>query len=132
VKNRERLRELLESALREHDPAWWERKLTDSDVPVSRLQNAREVLNDVQAEPLSLFQKVEGPAGRPVSAPRIPMRISGLPSPKATFRPPRLGEHTREVLLSVGFTVSQLEKLGRIGVIAQYSKKERLGRKRSE
>ncbi|MDA4125940.1 MAG: CoA transferase [Thaumarchaeota archaeon] len=131
VKNRERLHGLLESALRGHDAAWWESKLTDSDVPVSLLQNARDVLNDVQAEPLSLFQKVEGPAGRLLSVPRIPMRFSGIPSPNATSRPPRLGQHTREVLLSVGFTGSQLEKLERIGVIAQYSKKERLGRKRS-
>jgi crotonobetainyl-CoA:carnitine CoA-transferase CaiB-like acyl-CoA transferase len=120
VKNRERLGGLIEPKLREHESAWWEKKLTDADVPVSRLQNAQEVLNDVQMEPLSLFQKVEGPEGRPLSAPRIPIRISGINAPNANFRPPRLGQHTWEVLLSVGFTSNQLKKLEDIGVIARH------------
>lgn len=118
VANREHLRHLLNSVLGRKDAGSWERILTKAGVPAARLQNAKEVLEDMQAEALAVFQAIEGPDGRSLKVPRLPLQLSEF-APGKGRRAPHLGEHTREILSSVGFTGRQIARFERDGVVRQ-------------
>ena len=123
VANRDQLNRMLDSILGKKDAESWERILTKAGVPSARLQNAPEVLDDVQAESLSLFQTTEGPEGRLLKVPRLPLRFSKSVTGGAP-RAPHLGEHTREVMTSIGFTGSEIAQFEHEGVVSQFKRIE--------
>ena len=119
VTNRDLLRSQLNSILRTKGARYWERTLTRAEVPASRLQNVREVLADAQAGPLSLFRSLSGPRNRRLKVPKLPLELSDFPAKAGVWRVPRLGEHTREILSSVGLTGREIAKLELDRVVLQ-------------
>ena len=67
----------------------------------------RELLQD--------FAEVPG-VGRPISVTRAGFKLSNA-NPVAASPPPRLGEHTDEVLLSVGYSTAEIAGLRKTGAI---------------
>ncbi|KAJ9448425.1 E-cinnamoyl-CoA:R-phenyllactate CoA transferase [Diplonema papillatum] len=79
---------------------YWEPRLKENGVWYQRAVGLGEVLADPQAHAVGAYAKVEG-----VSFPLIacPVQISGE-SHMPTLRPPVCGEHTVEVLASLGYS----------------------------
>jgi crotonobetainyl-CoA:carnitine CoA-transferase CaiB-like acyl-CoA transferase len=71
-----------------------------------------EALDNPQVKHRELLQSFDNVPGvdRPIRVTRAGFKLSGAnsstPSP-----PPRLGEHTEEVLLSVGYTAAEIARL---------------------
>lgn len=117
VPRRHELHEILERATMRHTAEVLMDLLRKAGVPASMINSIGQVFADEQANALGMF---------PAAAPdfRIPgMKFVDIPvsidGEKAAIRrmPPRLGEHTEEVLRGTGYTPAEIESLRAEGVI---------------
>ena len=76
-----------------------------------------EVADDPQAEAIGLFPTIEHPDLGAYRTVRIPARFGGADvGPKGPS--PRLGEHTRSVLIGIGFTDAEITQMVEVGAVS--------------
>jgi crotonobetainyl-CoA:carnitine CoA-transferase CaiB-like acyl-CoA transferase len=111
-RHRAALTQEIETALRSKPAAEWEPILIGIGIPAGRVVTVPEALDNPQVKHRELLQSFDNVPGvdRPIRVTRAGFKLSGAnsstPSP-----PPRLGEHTEEVLLSVGYTAAEIARL---------------------
>lgn len=94
----------------ERTTAEWEALLLKIDVPHASFAKMTEVGEQPHLKAVGLFQKLEHPTEGTIQQARPPARFSE--SPATIHRlPPRLGEHTREILAEVGYSDSDIDAL---------------------
>ncbi len=116
VGHRGELVAILEAALSARPTDEWVRALDAADVPAGPINDLAQVFDDPQVRHRGLRVEVPRPGGEPVPVVASPIRLSRTPVEHRP--PPRLGEHTREVLVEVlGLEDAEVEALRRAGVI---------------
>jgi crotonobetainyl-CoA:carnitine CoA-transferase CaiB-like acyl-CoA transferase len=117
VQNRAVLVPLVEELMRRRTTAAWRELLTTAEIPHAPVWDYAELFADPQAAARGLCVQVRDPQGKPVDLIGTPFHIAGTEQPAPTL-PPRLGEHTEEVLREVlGLDRSQISELRKRGVI---------------
>lgn len=101
VAHRGELRALLLEALSQRTAEEWEQALTARGVPCSRVRNVSELVTDPQLEAIGLLENHPHPDIPDLRLVGLPISVDGLRGAK-THAPPRLGEHTDEVLAELG------------------------------
>ncbi len=90
--------------------AEWEELLLSIDVPHTAFAKLSEVADQPHLKAVGLFQDVEHPTEGMIRQARPPARFSA--SPAGIHRlPPRLGEHSRELLREVGYSATEIDLL---------------------
>lgn len=116
VAHREALVAAMAPLLAARDTEAWVRALDAADVPAGPINDLAQVFEDPQVRHRGLRVEVPRADGAPVPVVASPIRLSRTPVEHRP--PPRLGEHTREVLVEVlGMEEEEVEALGRAGVI---------------
>jgi len=111
ITNRATLIPLLREILRERASARWLTELEAGNVPCGPINNYKEVFEDPQVRHRGLKIEIPRQAGVPCPTVASPMRFSETPV-EYKLAPPRLGEHTREVLGSLlGLGDGELDRL---------------------
>ena len=108
----------IEAALARQTAAHWEAECARAGVPAGRVLTVPEVLEHAQVRERKLLRRFEQVAGvdREVQVTRAGFRLAdGDPGPAAP--PPRLGEHTDEVLRGIGCPDDEIARLRADGVI---------------
>jgi crotonobetainyl-CoA:carnitine CoA-transferase CaiB-like acyl-CoA transferase len=105
---------LIQARLVERASNEWLDLLATRDVwcaPVSRFE---DLIDDPQVAHNELLTTVERPNGEPMRVVGVPIRLSETPG---TVRsgPPAVGQHTAEVLASVGFSDDEIDAMRRDG-----------------
>ncbi len=96
--------------------AEWLERLSQHDVPFAPEHRLSELDDDPQAQHLDLFHELEHPTAGTVRSVHRAIRCDG--SREIDFRPPpTLGEHTREVLDTLGLSGDEVEALAAAGVV---------------
>lgn len=114
VRNRAALHELIEDRLATAPVETWIDALKARRIPVTKVNNLDEVLAKTD-----LVQPVDHPTRGTVHLPTSPIVINREPH-DAGSPPPRLGEHTRDVLTTLGgLGHGQVERLRDNGVVAE-------------
>ncbi len=105
VKNRDALQGELEDALAPRDGAVLAPQLAAAGVPCAPVLGIKAALAHPHTAHRGLIVEIDGYRG--IAA---PVKLSETP---ATYRspPPKFGEHTREVLLEMGFTEEQIQQI---------------------
>jgi len=116
--NRAALTEQLESALQQKTAEQWETILTRIGIPAGQVLTVPEALDTPQIRHRKLLQTFTDIAGvgRPVTLTRAGFKMSGG-DPEVRSPPPRLGQHTNEVLRELGFADAEIERLKDVGAI---------------
>ncbi|WP_129116944.1 CaiB/BaiF CoA transferase family protein [Halegenticoccus tardaugens] len=114
----EALTELLRDALRGFDARTLVETLREAGVPVAPVNDAGDVAADPHLAATDALAEVTTAEGRrrTVRVPRFPVRASGFERVDSAD-PPRLGEHTDEVLASLGYSSEEIEAMRDRGAV---------------
>ncbi|MBP0495085.1 CaiB/BaiF CoA transferase family protein [Pararoseomonas indoligenes] len=117
VANRPALRDVLFPIFRAHPTAHWQDLLAREDIMAAPVADYGDVTRSEQYAASGIEVAFEHPAAGTV---RMPGFAAGSPRPARPRRPPpRLGEHSRDVLGEFGFTPSEIDALIREGVVLE-------------
>jgi crotonobetainyl-CoA:carnitine CoA-transferase CaiB-like acyl-CoA transferase len=116
--HRDELLAELDAVFAEHDAGHWVTLLVEAGVPVGRVNDVTEALQDPQTIARDAVVEYEHPNLGTVRQAATPLRLSGeLPEPA---RAPFLGEHTDEILRDVcGYTDEQTGALREAGAFGE-------------
>lgn len=89
--------------------------LEEAGVPCGPIYRLEEVFEDQHVRELGLVQAIDHPTAGTVEFPGPPYRFSQSPT-ELRQAPPRLGEHTDQVLSRLGYQPSEVEALRRQGI----------------
>jgi crotonobetainyl-CoA:carnitine CoA-transferase CaiB-like acyl-CoA transferase len=88
-----------------------------AQIPAGPVLKPQQTLDDPQVQAMGFFQPVEFPgAPRPAPIAKVPVRLSETPG-SIRRRPPLLGEHTDEILASLGYAGEAIAALRDKGVV---------------
>jgi crotonobetainyl-CoA:carnitine CoA-transferase CaiB-like acyl-CoA transferase len=116
VKHRGALERILVPLMKSRKVAEWIRRLEQADVPAGRINSIPDALRLPLLRERRMITKLPHPAGGTLRMVGSPLSISGSRT-GAGSPPPRLGQHTREVLAELGFSGRQIATLGRKGIV---------------
>jgi crotonobetainyl-CoA:carnitine CoA-transferase CaiB-like acyl-CoA transferase len=111
-RHREALTVEIESALRNRGAAEWETIFNRLGIPAGRVLSVPEALGNPQVAQRNLLQTFPDVPGidRPLTLTCAGFKLTGA-DPFVSSPPPRLGEHTDEVLSAAGFTGEEIMAL---------------------
>jgi crotonobetainyl-CoA:carnitine CoA-transferase CaiB-like acyl-CoA transferase len=90
--------------------AEWLALLTDDDIPFSLVNKIDDLPKDPHLESIDFWQVVDHPGEGKLRLPRNPIGMSASP-PEITRLPPRLGEHSAEILREAGVDEAAITRL---------------------
>ncbi len=116
MRNRERLRPLINARIGERTVDEWIERLNRAGVPCGRVMNLAEVFADPQVLAQDMVLEVEHPDYGPVRMTGFPVKLDQTPA--QLRRPsPALGEHTEAVLEELGCSPQQIAALRERGIV---------------
>ena len=100
VRNRDTLVPLIAALIAAHPAAWWLEGLERAGVPCGPINDLAQVFDNAQVRARGLRIELERDDAGPVPMVGSPLKMSATP-PSYRLPPPRLGEHTEQVLREV-------------------------------
>ena len=111
--------EFLHARFKTDTQAAWLRKLAEADVPVAPVRSVTETMNSEEVSQRDMVLALERENGEQVKVLGSPLKLSESVVAKNATPPPRLAEHTREVLSELGILdETRLNELIKIGAIS--------------
>ena len=107
---RQEISRFLSETFRSRTRDEWFEFLKDKDVSVGKVNSLEEAMADPQMVSRGMVAEVETPDGSTVKQPGIAIRLSGTPG-KIRSTGSVTGQHTREVLLGLGYSDERIDAL---------------------
>lgn len=117
IANYEALLPVVRDIIKQRPSATWLEALRKVGVPVGRINTLQEALSDPHLHERGMIIQLEHPALGLIKSIATPVHLADTP---LVYRrhPPRLGEHTDEVLKEMGYSDLQLADLRQKGIVA--------------
>lgn len=90
--------------------------LQQADVPVGRIYSVKDMMSDPQFLARHMFEQHTFKDGTPIKLPAISPKLSATPG-QTRWLGPALGEHSEEVLRTLGYDATEIATLRAAGVI---------------
>jgi crotonobetainyl-CoA:carnitine CoA-transferase CaiB-like acyl-CoA transferase len=119
VKNRQAPDVLLEAAFARRPAAEWVESLNAAGVACGPINTVDRVFADPQIRQADLVADVANATWGPHKVLALPVHLSRTPA-RVEHAAPMAGEHTREILTTLGYEAADLDVLVADGVIEQY------------
>jgi CoA:oxalate CoA-transferase len=91
-------------------------RLLDAGIPCAPVRTVEEVVSDPEIEARRMLIPSEFPTRGAIKVTGTPVKLSGIED-QPLKRPPALGEHTAEVLATIGIGAGDVERLRSEGVV---------------
>ena len=114
--NRDALTAEIEQRLACADSDTWIQRLNDAGVPCGRINSVDQVFADPQVQQLKMVDSIESPYFHPLKVVAQGVRLSRTPH-ELRRRPPEPGEHTDEILASLGLAAAEIADLRRREIV---------------
>lgn len=114
--NRDALTQEINNRLAADDSAAWLERLNQAGVPSGPIYSIDQVFADPQAQHLQMVESISSPHYQPLRMLGQPMRLSRSES-GVRLRPPEPGEHTEEILGTLGYDSEAIADLRRRGIV---------------
>lgn len=114
--NRAELEQLINAAMSQGSVADWLARFDAAGVPAGPVQNIGQALEHPQTRAVGMVIDAASPDGGKMRALGLPVVLDGQAAP-ATAVPPRVGQHTREVLRLSGFGTEEIDTLIKMGAV---------------
>jgi len=110
IKNRQILVPLLQNIFQQEPATTWLDKLAAAEIPAGPINTVPEALDDQQTRARGLIVQLEHPTIGTAKSIANPIRFSSTP---VSYRlpPPLLGEHTGEILQSLGYAAAEVKAM---------------------
>ena len=116
VKNRPLLQAMFRERFAVDTTAHWLQRLEEQDLLCSPVRSLAEALVDEQTAVNEMVVHLDGPGNDPIKLVASPIAMSAAPIRMS--RPPRLGEHGRDILRELGYAPAAIDSLVAEGVVA--------------
>lgn len=90
--------------------------LAESDVPCGRIYSVADIVKDEQYKARNMIERFQLDDGTFIDLPGIVPKLSETPG-QTRWLGPSLGQHTEEILESIGITKEQYEKMRAAGIV---------------
>jgi crotonobetainyl-CoA:carnitine CoA-transferase CaiB-like acyl-CoA transferase len=114
--NRDALSEEINKRLAFADSAVWLERLNAAGVPSGPINSIDQVFADPQVQHLGMVESIASPHYRPLHLLGQPMKLSRSES-GVRLRPPEVGEHTAEILGTLGYDSAAIADMRRSGIV---------------
>lgn len=112
MQHRHALKDELESALSRKTRMEWTPLMIENGIPAGPINTLADVFADPQVQACGLVQVLQHPLLGELRQVRVPLDLSGVPSPEAALQaPPVFAQHTRDVFESFGLSADEIERL---------------------
>jgi crotonobetainyl-CoA:carnitine CoA-transferase CaiB-like acyl-CoA transferase len=115
--HKQELAELIAARTKTRTSADWILNLEASGVPVGPINKIGDMLADPQVEAREMVVEVKHPKAGKVKALGLPIKFSETPG-SVRSAAPLLGQHTRVVLMSLGYSDKEIKALEKSGAVA--------------
>jgi crotonobetainyl-CoA:carnitine CoA-transferase CaiB-like acyl-CoA transferase len=115
-RRRPELSERMQRVFLEKPREEWLKALQEADVPVAPIKSPEEIEGDPHVLFRKMIQEISLASGEKIKQVGFPMKLSDMPD-RLRIPPPKLGEHTDEILKSLGYTGREIEGFKKEGVI---------------
>lgn len=112
ARNIEELYAVVTKRMHERTNAEWDKRLTDADISHAPVQQLSDLGTDHYLTSTGFFEKYQHPTEGSMIRAINPLQFSATP-PSRRRHPPRLGEHTLEVLEALGYDPGEIDDLSR-------------------
>lgn len=117
VQHRAPLIATLRETFRTRSTAAWQEVLTAEGVPVGPIRDVPTALEDARSDVRGMVTTVQHPEAGPLAMVGNPVNLSELGYDPSYLPPPRLGEHSEQILAGVGYSAEEIAALRAEGVI---------------
>lgn len=110
VRHRAELSAAIERRTQAESVSHWLALLEEAGVPGTRIANLDDAFGSAQVEALGMVEHLVTGSGETFATVAAPLRVDGR-RPEISRRAPRLGEHTKEVLIDLGASEAEVASL---------------------
>jgi crotonobetainyl-CoA:carnitine CoA-transferase CaiB-like acyl-CoA transferase len=114
--NRPLLIQMIGDEIIKQPLSYWERRLKENDVPCSPVNTIDKVVTQPQVQARDMIQEIELEGLGMMSMAGLPIKMGESPG-SIRLPPPRLGQHTAEILTEMGYAQERLKTLADQGAI---------------
>jgi formyl-CoA transferase len=116
VANKHLLQEIVEGVTSPHEGRYWLEKFEAAEIPCGPVNTYAEVFKDPHVLAREMLMQVQHPVAGPVQMTGINVKLTKTPG-ELRLPAPTLGQHTSEVLHTLGYTDEAIDKLKSAGAI---------------
>ncbi|TAL82520.1 MAG: CoA transferase [Candidimonas sp.] len=119
MKNRIKLKELLEASLGKKTRMQWTPLMIAAGIPAGPINTLEDIFNDAQLQANHLVESIDHPVLGVLKQVGLPIAMTGMPNGSVRSAPPALGQHTVQVLAEYGMAQDEIDRLVERKVVYQ-------------